>query len=352
MVPLRLRVFALAVVTVALLGTSFTTTSPAATPLVSRHVVTAAPTHTRRTPKHRKHHRSPSGTKRRSKSSKPTSAPLSSGALTVDTTTVTGSTSDLQGAGSTAGSSGSGAAATTPELFDGSLASSWYLNQSATSSRVDAVADPAGGASPTLQFTTYNGDVAPLTPTANPRSQLVSPQNVLTPGETVWESFEVYLPSSFPATQPSDGWICLQTPVYGAPYTASPPAEIYISDGEFRFGVNGAAPAPYALPWSMPLVEDRWVRFTWHFLISSDASTGWIELYVNGTQVPLNDGHGLVSRLPIALIDSGDAAGPWFSQLQLYYMLNEFPSLSVLYRGFNIAATQAAAEQLDPAPSV
>jgi hypothetical protein len=235
-------------------------------------------------------------------------------------------------------------------LFNGSLLSTWSLNQSATSNRVASVVDPAGTSLPTLSFTTYNDDIAPLTPTLNPRSQLVSPDGVLTPGDTYWESFDLYLPASFPTTQPADGWITLQTPVYGSPYSEPPPAEIYIAHGQIRFGTTSDA-SPYSLPWYEPIVEQTWIDFTWHFLVSSSESTGWIELYVNGVQVPLNDGNGTVSRLPIALIDPGDAAGPWFSQLQLYYAHNEFPSLNVLYSEFHIATTESMAVAMTDGPS-
>ncbi len=60
-------------------------------------------------------------------------------------------------------------------LFDGSSLTSWWLNQSAIPGRVQMVADPDGAANTAQQFTTYNTDVYPLTPTANPRSQLCYP---------------------------------------------------------------------------------------------------------------------------------------------------------------------------------
>ena len=202
-----------------------------------------------------------------------------------------------------------------------------------------SVPDPTGTSAPTLQFTTYNSDVAPLTPTANPRAQLLTPA-VIKKGQTLWESFEVYVPSSFPSIQPGEGWISLETAVYGAPFAGSPAAEIGIDGGDFRFQRDVYAPTPYSIAWSSPLVKDRWVRFTWHFLV---ARNGWVELYVDGTQVLLNNGSTRVRRLHMPLIDPTDATGPWFSDLQLYYMHNEFPSLTVLFKGFRIATTRSLA---------
>jgi hypothetical protein len=224
-------------------------------------------------------------------------------------------------------------------LFDGSSPSSWYMNQSASPTRVATVSDPTGAPGSALQFTTLNGDVAPLTPTDNPRSQLDS-QEVLRPGQEYWESFEVYLPASFPSSQPSNGFISLETAAYGEPFGGTPPACISIEDGDFRFQRN--ASAGYAVAWQEPIVKGQWVRFTWNFLF---ASNGWIQLYVNDQQVELADGNSQVSQLPMSMIDSTDSYGPWFADLQLYYQHNEFSSLTALFKGFRIATTQAAAEQ-------
>ena len=226
-------------------------------------------------------------------------------------------------------------------LFDGSSSSSWYLNQSATPTRVATVADPTGAAGSALQFTTENSDIAPATPTDNPRSQLDSPET-LQSGQQYWESFEVYVPASFPSTQPANGWLSLQTTAYGAPYGGTPPACLSIENGDFRFQRNAYAPSPYQIAWEEPLVKGQWVRFTWHFLF---ASNGWIELYVDDKQVELTDGSTQVSQLPMSMIDSTDSQGPWFSDLQNYYVHNEFSSLTILYKDYRIATTQAAAEQ-------
>jgi hypothetical protein len=224
-------------------------------------------------------------------------------------------------------------------LFNGTTLTSWLMNQSATSTRTQLVPDPDGQGDTVQQFTTLNTDVKPLTPTVNPRSQLVSPMTVLKAGNSYWESFEVYIPQSL--TLPTKGWTSLETPVFGAPWNGSPPASIEFMNGQFRFQRNGVASNPYQIAWTAPVVKGQWYRFTWHFLL---ASNGWIQLYVNDVLQNLKSGSSTVTQMPISLIDATDSAGPWFSDEQLYYQLGTYQSASVYFKGFQIGTTQAAAE--------
>ena len=150
------------------------------------------------------------------------------------------------------------------------------------------------------QFTTYNTDVAPLTPTVNPRSQLDTPE-LFQSGQQYWESFEVYVPQTL--TLPTKGWISLESAVYGAPFGGTPPATISINDGAFRFQRNGVGTNPFQVAWTAPVVKGQWYRFTWHFDM---AANGWIELYVNDVQQQLKSGSSSVLQLPIAMIDKSD----------------------------------------------
>jgi hypothetical protein len=224
-------------------------------------------------------------------------------------------------------------------LFNGASISSWYQNQSASTTRTQLVPDPAGLPDMAQQFTTLNTDVAPLTPTVNPRSQLVSPYSVFQPGNTYWESFEVYVPTT--QTLPTRGWISLESAVYGAPFGGTPPATISINSGAFRFQRNGGGTNPFQVVWTTPVVKGQWYRFTWHFDLSAN---GWIELYVNDVQQPLQSGSSTVMQLPIAMLDSSDSQGPWFSQEQLYYQLGALPSAQVYFKNYQVGTTQAAAE--------
>ena len=215
--------------------------------------------------------------------------------------------------------------------------------------------DPLSGASDeTTQVTVDNADVAPLTPTVNPRAQLVSPGGIINSGGTYWVSFEMYLPASFPAGgAPSNGFILLNESGYGAPYAGSPPIALYANNGDFEIQRNASSSPAYQVAWQSPIVRGQWVRFTFHFLHSTN---GWFELYMNGVQQELYDGPAQTPasdpnaaanstlQMPVNYQDSSDNTGPWYAYEQVYYSVNTFPSLTVDYKDFTVATTQAAAE--------
>ena len=87
------------------------------------------------------------------------------------------------------------------------------------------------------QFTTYNTDVAPLTPTVNPRSQLYTPVAVPVWASSTGRASRSTSPQTL--TLPTKRWISLESAVYGAPFRGTPPATISINDGAFRFQRNG-----------------------------------------------------------------------------------------------------------------
>jgi len=292
--------------------------------------------------------------KKASSKKKPTSSSTKSSTDTQSTTTQSTATLPAGGGSTTTGVGGSTttgisapsiSSATTSTsssgnvLFNGSLISSWWLNQSATTSRTQLVPDPDGAGDTVQQFTTYNSDVAPLTPTINPRSQLVAPDTIITPGNSYWESYEVYIPQNF--TFPKNGWVSLGAMVYGYPYGGSPPAEISIENGAFRFQRNAYGPNPYQIAWTTPVVKGQWYRFTWHFDFSG---TGWVQLYVNDVQQNLKSGSATVQQLPINLLDATDSKGPWIADEQLYYQLGEYSSVQAYFKNFKLATTQVAAE--------
>lgn len=288
---------------------------------------------THRNKKHHKPSPKPSGNKQTTPGS--TSAGTNSAQPT--TNAVTGSVPSTPGVSAASTDTVSGSTSGTV-LFDGSAITSWWLNQSASPTRVQLVPDPSGTAGTAQQFTTYNTDVAPLTPTTNPRSQLVTPL-MFKPGQTYWESFEVYIPTNYTFTK--SGWVSLESAVYGYPYNGTPPATLSLENGSFRFQRDQYAPNPWQIAWSTPVVRGQWYRFTWHFLF---AAKGWIELYVNDVQQSLKSGSSTVKQLPISLLDPTDSKGPWMSQEQLYYQLGLYPSASVYFKNYKVATTQAAAE--------
>lgn len=225
-------------------------------------------------------------------------------------------------------------------LFNGTNKSAW-TDQSATNTRVQKVWDPVTGSGSALRFTAYNGDVFPLTPTVNPRAQLVTPLPVR-PGGQFWESFEVYVPTNFPVAATHNSWVALGSPAFGPPATGSPPVSLSIVDGNFRFQRDGYAAQPWQIAWQAPLIVGQWVRFTWHMKLSQH---GFVQLWVNNQPVPLaNPGTGTSSTtLNMPVIDASDGRGPWFSQLSVYMKHNSFRQVTVYFRDFRIATTEALA---------
>lgn len=277
-----------------------------------------------------------STTKTTTPTSSSNSTPSSSTNSTPTSSTLTTSGATTSSTGSSTSSPGSSSIGTI--LFNGTMLNTWWLNQSASPTRTQLVADPDGAGDTVQQFTTYNTDVAPLTPTLNPRSQLVTPL-MFKPGQTYWESFELYIPSNF--TFLKTGWTSLESAVYGYPYNGTPPASISIENGDFRYQRNGFAPTPWQIAWQTPVVKGQWYRFTWHFLLSS---TGWVQLYVNDVLQNLKLGTTNYTQMPISMIDKTDNVGPWMSQEQLYYELGMYQSAQVYFKDYKVASTQAAAE--------
>ena len=104
------------------------------------------------------------------------------------------------------------------------------------------------------KFTTYNTDVRRYPDGTNPRSQLVTPETVLKHGNAYWQSYRFYIPKSFTLV-PGAGWVSLETGAFGYPYAGSPPLELSIENGDFRFQRNGFAPTPWQIAWGHPGCE-------------------------------------------------------------------------------------------------
>jgi hypothetical protein len=224
-------------------------------------------------------------------------------------------------------------------LFNGTTLAGW-INQSASPTRVQEVPDPSGARGAVLQLTAKNGDIAPLTPTDNPRAQLITPNNIVKAGVPFWESYEVYVPMSFSITESDGGWLALGSPFYGPPYNGTPSIELIIANGHYYWSTDPSGPAGSRLLWSSRVAFGKWTRFTWHVV---PATRGFAELYVNDRPIRVTyDGRtGDGVRIPV--IDATNYKGPWFSQLSVYYEHNAYPSLTVDFKNFRIGTTEAAA---------
>jgi len=227
-------------------------------------------------------------------------------------------------------------------LFRGSRVSDFALNQSAPGAVTEA-ADPAGSGREVLKMTVQNSDVAPVTPTSDPRAQLLSP-SIIDPGEEFWWSGSFYLPGDFPSSVP--GWLTVMEGPYGAPFDGTPPWHVEVNGSTLRWSRNDTY--DWDVPWQAPLVKGSWVDVTVHERFAAD---GWVEMWVNGQQVAFfgpgsyNPNHEpTTTRLPMATRDHSNDGGPNFTVIQSYRKADMFNSVSLFQGAMSIGTTQAAVE--------
>lgn len=233
-------------------------------------------------------------------------------------------------------------------LFNGTKISD-YSNQSAPGA-VTLVPDPAGSGQQVFRMTVSNADVAPITPTKDPRAQLVTP-GLIKIGDTFWLSTKIYLPSDFP-TQPP-GWFCgLQ--VYGPPFNGSPPWSICF-DGPAGKQINWSRNGTYSdMPWGMPMVKGQWINVLLHEKLASD---GFVEMWINGQPVTFFDGstnnpHHVAStqHLVMQTADKSNNGGNNTGDLQSYRQVNTL-STSTLYEWpMKIGKTREAVDDTTSSP--
>ena len=73
------------------------------------------------------------------------------------------------------------------------------------------------------------------------------------------------------------------------------------------------------------------------------SQSGFVQLWMNNQPVELADGSTSSTTLNMPVIDQGDDRGPWFSQLSVYFKHNAFPQVTIYFRDFRIATTEALA---------
>jgi Polysaccharide lyase len=231
-------------------------------------------------------------------------------------------------------------------LFRGSRISDFDDNQSAPGA-VSEVPDPAGGGERVLKMTVDDGDVAPVTPTENPRAQLVTPHFV-EPGDELWWHTRFYLPRDFPADVP--GWLTVLEGPYGYPYDGSPPVSISVDEDEIRFQRNDSY--RYDVPWHQPIERGRWIDVLFHTRFDED---GFVELWIDGRQVTFFDQPGDPSsfnpfheaptqRLQMKTRDHTNDGATNFFVIQSYRKRNMFDSLTLYHGPTEVGTSRASVE--------
>jgi hypothetical protein len=227
-------------------------------------------------------------------------------------------------------------------LFEGTRIRDFRLNQSAPGA-VTEVPNPGGGGSQVLKMTVASSDVFPVTPTSDPRAQLLSP-SIIDPGEEFWWSGEFFLPSDFPSTVP--GWLTVMEGPYGEPFDGTPPWHIEVNGSSLRWSRNSTY--NWDVPWQMPLVKNSWVKVVIHERFGAD---GWVEMWVNGQQVTFfapgtyNPRHeASTAHLAMATRDRSNDGGPNFTVIQSYRKAGMFSTVSLFQGPMAIGTTRASVE--------
>lgn len=252
-----------------------------------------------------------------------------------------GNTSDSSAAFSVTTPAGS--VPSTDLIFNGTKTSQ-FLNQSAPGA-VTQVTDPLGSQEQVFKFVVKDSDVAPVTPTENPRAQLVGPDDINV-GDDVWVQNKFLLPSDFPSNIP--GWDALFA-TYGPPFNGSGAWGIELSGTQMQWQRNGTY--RYDVPWSVPIVKNQWVTILAHEKFDAN---GFIEMWVNGQPVTFfaknmsnyyNPNNVTpTTHLVMKTADASNNGGPNSGRVAEYRKVGMFPVLTTYHGPLIIGKTRAAVE--------
>lgn len=241
-----------------------------------------------------------------------------------------------------------GSAAGAISEFSGSTTGDFALIQSAPGA-ITEVSDPAGSGESVLKLTVSSNDVAPLTPTANPRAQLLSPA-IVRPGDEFWLQTKFMLPLSLPSVR---GWMSLVS-IYGSPFKGPSPWQIMVEGDEFVWQRNGNS--RWDIPWQAPLIKGRWVTVLLHERFGTD---GWVEMWFDGQRAGFfrrgrsynPSRHAQTGRLKMATMDSSNNRGPNAAKIMQYRQAGMFSWGTVYFGALRIGETRASVEpRVEPLP--
>ena len=224
--------------------------------------------------------------------------------------------------------------------FNGSKISDFSLLQEAPGA-ITEVPDPLGSGETVFKMTVNNKDVAPITPTDNPRAQALSP-NMIKPGEEFWLQTKFMLPTDLPSIP---GWMSLIA-IYGAPFNGSGPWGVAITENEFRFQRNGTY--DWDIPWRAPLIKGAWVSVLLHERFGSN---GFVEMWIDGQQIkffpegnynPLHEAE--TEHLSMQTMDSSNDEAPNAAKIMQYREAGMFETGSVYFGALKLGTSRGSVE--------
>jgi hypothetical protein len=225
-------------------------------------------------------------------------------------------------------------------LFDGAHIHDFAKLEEAPHA-ITEVPDPLGSGRTVLKMTVANDDVAPVTPTDNPRAQALSP-DIIHEGDEFWLSTEFLLPQDFPSRVP--GWLSLVS-IYGPPFDGSSPWQVGLDGRDMSWERNEHY--GFDTPWKQPVPRGEWVRVLLH---ESFDSHGWVEMWIDGEPITFfargssdNRNHQRPTRrLQMATVDWSNGDGPNAAKIMQYREAGMFETATVYFGPLKIGTTRAA----------
>lgn len=225
-------------------------------------------------------------------------------------------------------------------LFDGAHLRDFAALEMAPRA-ITEVPDPLGSGDTVLKMTVDDDDVAPVTPTEDPRAQALSPK-MISEGDEFWLETEFLIPESFPPQVP--GWLSLVS-IYGPPYSGSSPWQVGLGGREMSWQRNEQY--GYDVPWRQPLIRGQWVKVLLHERFDSH---GWVEMWIDGQPITFfargssynPDHHSPTRRLQMATVDGSNDGGPNAAKIMQYREVGMFESATVYFGPLKIGTSRAA----------
>jgi len=203
------------------------------------------------------------------------------------------------------------------------------------------VPDPLGGGARALRLTVFDRDVEPLTPTDNPRAQLVSP-DLVGAGANVWLATEFLVPESYPEVDPG-GWVTL-VEVYGPPFRGTSPWRLELAGDSLQWQRNSSY--EFDTPFKQPLVRGRWIGVLLHERFGRH---GFVEMWIDDRPVEFFGAGGrgrnadpATRRLKMATMDRSNDEGLNSVRIGQYRQAGMFAKGTIYFRGLEVGPTRAS----------
>ncbi len=232
--------------------------------------------------------------------------------------------------------------ASTPSdlLFSATRLTDFWVRQSGPGAMTEAP-DPAGSGETSFKLTVSDADSYPVTPTENPRAEMLSPPTIEA-GDEIWWSAKFFLPSDFPSSTPN--FVTLLQGPYGYPWNGPPPFHIEANGGVLKWQRNSTY--GWDVPWQMPVVRNQWINILVHERFGTD---GWFEMWVNGQPITFFGGGthnpnkvAPTQHLAMKTMDASNNARPNSIYLMQYRKKGMYPSLTVYHGPLKIGSTRAS----------